>query len=141
MRKCGPPTSRAATHDPDRRILLRMVRRYAASRGDLQFRPDWPGVVRRRACRCDHLASLEPSPILHGAAFSASALSRLRARRRRVVVAGRLPARLVGAARDGGLRLPADARAPDGATISMALSAQRLAGLGGAALISHESST
>ena len=34
-----------------------------------------------------------------------------------------------------GLRLPADARAPDGAAVSLALRAQRLAGLGGAALI------
>ena len=91
-------------------------------------------LVCGRPCRGHHLASVGTGRVLHGASFGDPALFRLCAGRRRVVVARRLPARLGGAAGGRRLRLSPDARAPDGAAISLALPAQRLAGLGGAAL-------
>src|SRR6266851_5768258 len=112
-----------------------MVRQHAVRRAAAQYRPGRAGLVRLRPCRGPHLAAVVADRLLYWASFGDAALSRLCAGRRRVVVAGRLPARLADPACGGGICLSTDACAPHGAVISVALPAQRLAGLGGAALI------
>src|SRR4029077_6620268 len=89
----------------------------------------------------DYLALVAPAHALFGIDLAGTEIFRLRSGGRRTLVDRRLFPGLGGAIRHRPLCLPADAGAPDGSAVSLALRAQRLAGLGGAALSSKQIST
>src|SRR5262249_8324257 len=100
----------------------------------VQYRAGRAGIVRHGPCHGHHLAAVAPHHPLFRLSFGGAAISRLCTGQRRALVGGRVFAGLGSAAGVLGLCVPTDPGAPDGTAISMALPAQRLAGLGGAAL-------
>src|SRR5258707_9097605 len=141
MPRCAPPTSREAPREPARHFYVRLVRRHGVQPGAVQPDRGRPGSLRGRARRCQKLAPLDAGRGLRRPSVGRAALSRLRPVGRGIVVGRRLPARLGGPGRDRPVRLQADARPADGTAISLALQAQGVAGLGGAALSSMPNST
>src|SRR5260221_8115917 len=141
MPRCAAPCSGEGAREAARRFYVRLVRRHGVQPGAVQPDRGRPGSLRGRARRCQKLAPLDAGRGLRRPSVGRAALSGFRRVGRGIVVGRRLPARLGGPGRDRPVRLQADARPADGTAISLALQAQGVAGLGGAALSSMPNST